>query len=99
MNTELKKDAPAGCMKQLVRSLRLTDGKRFTNPKGDWLEISWQHGNLVCYNQSGSCYWQGEGLQCTKTKFRKMLADGNYLPNVQAMASADNRTPTKETTL
>ena len=96
MNTELKKDAPAGCIK---RSLRLTDGKRFTNPKGGWIEISWQHGNLVCYNQSGSCYWQGEGLQCTKTKFRKMLADGNYLPNVQAMASADNRTPTKETTL
>lgn len=83
MNTELKKDASAGCMERIVQPLRLTDGKRFTNPKGDWIEISWQHGNLVCYNQSGSCYWQGGSLQCTKTKFRKMLADGNYLPNAE----------------
>lgn len=65
------------------RLVRLSDGKRFTNPKGGWVEISWQCGNLVCYNQSGGTYWQGGRLQCSKTKFRKMLSDGNYLPNIK----------------
>jgi hypothetical protein len=58
---------------------RLTDGKRFINPRGGWIEISWQHGDLVCYNQSGGTYWQGGRLQCTKTKFRKMLSEGDYV--------------------
>jgi hypothetical protein len=78
-----KQNADGGSMMRLVR---LTDGKRFTNPKGGWIEISWQCGNLVCYNQSGSCYWQGGRLQCTKAKFRKMLSDGNYLPNATVEA-------------
>jgi hypothetical protein len=86
----------AGCMKRIVR---LSNGKRFTNPKGGWVEISWQCGNLVCYNQSGSCYWQGGRLQCTKTKFRKMLTDGNYLPNAIGETRADNATPNQNQTL
>jgi hypothetical protein len=61
-----------------VKGIRITGGKRFENPRGHWLKVEWVCGGDVSYNASGGTQWAGGRLKCTRSKFVKMLENGNY---------------------